>query len=67
MSSETEFATTKAKKKKKKPKPSQPNESPRPDNFTGEFHQQELIPIFLKLVQKFEDEIQIHSTSPPLP
>ena len=62
MSIETEFATT-----KKKKKPSQPNKSPRPDSFTGEFHQEELISIFLKLVQKVDDEIQIHSTSPPLP
>ena len=66
MSSKIEFATTKAKKKKKKTTPSRTKVQDQ-DSFTGEFHQEELISIFLKLIQKVEDEIQIHSTSPPLP
>ena len=48
------------------------NKSPGPDGFTGEFYQtfrEEIIPIFLKLFQKFERKghYQTHSMRPPSP
>ena len=53
--SEIEFIINKKKRERNLPA----NKSPRPDGFTGDFHQtykEELMPILLKLFQKVEEE-----------